>query len=168
MPPPLTRLSAFTLLELLITMAVSAVLLSMAYLALRIVERQQYASVRTLQELRQANTLQWLLARDFRRAQRVSMQGGELRCELPGYVVSYQLQDFGLLRQQLEVTDTFDLPVLRERYWLQGHPLPTTGGLLDEVSLTLRFRHDTLHLQAHTWYDATQLLSAASTATAKP
>jgi prepilin-type N-terminal cleavage/methylation domain-containing protein len=162
------RLHAFTLLELLITMAVSAILMSMGYMALRIVQQQQHTAEHRLRELSQANTFQWLLARDFRRAQQVSVTAGELSCHFPGYDVAYLVQDSSVVRRQFEVTDTFTLPVLQVQYWLKGKPVSDTGSLLDEVSFTLRYRQDTLRLQACTWYAAEQLLLVTPISSATP
>ena len=149
-------------------MAVSAVLLSMAYLALRIVQQQQQSSVHTLRELSKVNTLQWLLARDFRRARQVTLNASTLYCQFSTHEVTYQVQDSSIVRQQSALSDTFALPGLQGRYWLQGHPVTGAAALLDEASFTLRYRGDTLQLLAKTQYDACQLLQVTSNSSAYP
>jgi prepilin-type N-terminal cleavage/methylation domain-containing protein len=77
----LRRLNAFTLLELVVVMAVSAILFAMTYAALRLVQRQQVAVERRTAALGQLSTWQDVLGADFQKADLVEATGDELRCQ---------------------------------------------------------------------------------------
>jgi len=160
--PRVQRLSAFTLLELMIAMALSAVLMSTAYLALHLVQRQQHMASRTLSAVAQVSALQGLLTQDFRRARSVRVDGERVYCQQADRLIEYVLLDSCILRHQAAVQDTFFVSVLDYQYLSKAQPLTTRHGLVDEVTLTIQSLRDTLVLQAAVRYDAQSLLQPFS------
>ncbi|HEX8659408.1 MAG TPA: prepilin-type N-terminal cleavage/methylation domain-containing protein [Hymenobacter sp.] len=153
------RLNAFTLLELVVVMAVSSILFAMAYAALRLVQRQQVVVERRTASLGQISTWQDVLGADFRAADFVEARGDELRCQRrAGPLITYEWLDSALVRQQGEVSDTLALPVRERAYFWQGQP--RTTGPIDELTLTVVTARDTFYLQAAAHYAAQQLLAA--------
>jgi prepilin-type N-terminal cleavage/methylation domain-containing protein len=156
MRPHPRRLDGFTLLELVVVLAVSALLFRLAYAALELVQGQQRQFERHSATLGQISTWQNALAADFRHARRVDAGDYQLNCQLPGSVVVYSWPDSLLLRQQGEVTDTLAIPVQEGAAFWQGQP--RTQGRVDEASFLLVAAHDTFYLQATAHYAAQQLL----------
>ena len=157
--PP--RLRAFTLLEMLVVLTVSALLFSLAYAALGLVQRQQRAYEARTAALGLVSTWQNALAADLRAARRVEVSGDELRCQRPAGLVVYALRDSILVRQQGEVLDSLPLPVRAGTYFWRGQP--RRQGLIDEVSLLLLAARDTFYVEATTHYAAQQLLGDSTT-----
>lgn len=165
LPPP-RRLSAFTLLEMMVVLAVSSILFTLAYAALGLVQRQQQVFAARSASLGQVSTWQNVLAADFKAAQRIEATDNQLRFQQPAGLVLYVLQDSTLLRQQGDVVDTLAVPVRACTYFWQGQP--RAQGLVDEASLLLVAAHDTFYVQATAQYTAQQLLGDSLTHSSVP
>ena len=159
MPRPLLpRLKAFTILELLVVLVVSALLFGMAFAALHLVQRQQQRIERHSARLGQISTWQATLAADFRASQRVELANDRLRCERADGPIfyTYSYPDSALVREQGDMLDTLRLPIRNCTYWWQGQA--RTAGLIDELALLGVTAQDTFYLQAAIRYPAQQLV----------
>ena len=156
--PPLPRLNAFTILELLVVLVVSALLFGLAFAALRLVQRQQQRIERHSAQLGQISTWQAILAADFRASRRVELAHDRIRCERADGPIfyTYSYPDSTLVREQGDVLDTLHLPIRNCTYWWQGQA--RTSGLIDELALLGVAAQDTFYLQAATSYPAQQLV----------
>ena len=154
----LLRLEAFTILELLVVLVVSALLFSMAYGALRAVQRQQGAIERKSSLLSQVSTWQAVLDADFAAGTVAKVANDQVRCFGPKGEVryTYSYADSALVREQGELTDTFALPIRQCTFLWQGAPRAT--GLIDEMTVLGITAQDTFYLQARLRYAAQQLL----------
>ncbi len=160
--PTPRRIKAFTLLELVVVLVVSAMLFRLAYAALGLVQRQQVVYERHSATLGQVSSWQHALATDLQRASRTELVADELHCQLPTGPVVYAWRDSVLIRQQGEVHDTLGIPVRAGSYFWRGQP--RSRGLIDEVSYLLAAR-DTFYLQATAHYAAEQLLGDSLSST---
>jgi prepilin-type N-terminal cleavage/methylation domain-containing protein len=151
------RLDAFTILELLVVMVVSALLFGMAYSALRMVQRQQQGIARKSALLGQISTWQTALAADFYTSTIVTLSNDQVRCQRRDGEVTYLFQDSTLVREQGELVDTFRLPIRQCTYFWQGQE--RTSGLIDELTLLGVAAQDTFYLQADHHYAAQQLVA---------
>jgi prepilin-type N-terminal cleavage/methylation domain-containing protein len=156
MRPNLRRLKGFTLLELVVVLAVSALLFRLAYAALGLVQGQQRVFERHSATLGQISTWQNALAADFRHARRIDAAAAQLSCQLPGSVVVYSWPDSLLIRQQGQVSDTLVVPVREHTTFWQTQP--RTQGRVDEASFLVVAARDTFYIQATAHYAAQQLL----------
>lgn len=158
------RLNAFTILELLVVLVISALLFGMAYAALQLVLRQQRVIERKSAMLGQISTWQALLAADFGTSRTVEVAQDRIRCQRPDGPVfyTYSYPDSALVRAQGEVVDTLRLPIRQCRYFWQGQP--RTTGLIDELILLGVTAQDTFYLQATVPYAAQQVLPPFSSA----
>ncbi|MCB2411143.1 PulJ/GspJ family protein [Hymenobacter lucidus] len=154
------RLRSFTLVELMLALVLSALIFGMAYAGLRIVQQQQQLFQQKAQILGQVSTLQTVLIRDFDRASSITAVDNRVQCTQQARMVEYHWLDSVVTRQQGEVTDTFQLPLLSVDYYFQAQP--QQAGLIDEVALAVVVLKDTFHLQAATTYSAGQLLLRTS------
>lgn len=154
------RLEAFTVLELLVVLVVSALLFSMAYAALHAVQRQQRTIERKSAALGQLSRWQAALNADFDAGTVVELANDQVRCRRPQGEVSYTYSyaDSVLVREQTGVVDTLGLPVRQCTFFWAGEP--RTAGLVDEIALLGVTAQDTFYLQARARYAAQQLLSA--------
>jgi prepilin-type N-terminal cleavage/methylation domain-containing protein len=150
------HVKAFTLLELVVVLVISALLFRLAYAALSLVQHQQQIFEHHSTTLSQISTWQQALAADFRRAHYVEATGDELRCQLPLGLVVYTWRDSVLTRRRDEIEDTLAVPVQAGTYFWRR--LPRTKGLVDEASFLLVVARDTFYLQATAHYAAEQLL----------
>lgn len=157
LPSP-RRLRAFTILELLVVLVISALLFGMAYAALRLVQRQQGIIERKSAMLGQISTWQAVLTADFSASLTVEVAQDHIRCQRAAGPVfyTYSYADSALVRTQGEVVDTFRLPIRQCQYFWQGQP--RTTGLLDELTLLGVMAQDTFYLQAAVPYAAQQVL----------
>ena len=162
------RLNAFTVLELLVVLVISALLFSLAYAALRAVQRQQGAIERKSALLGHISTWQTALAADFDTGTGVAVSQDQVRCQRPAGLViyTYSYPDSTLVREQGELLDTFRLPIRQCAYFWQGQP--RTAGPIDEISLLGITTQDTFCLQAHAHYSAQQLVPAFDSASPTP
>lgn len=159
MPRPVPRrLEAFTVLELLVVLVISAVLFGLAYTALGAVQRQQQLIARKSATLAAISTWQAALAADFAAGSRVEVANDQVRCRHPHGSVryTYSFPDSVLVREQGEIMDTFPLPIRECTYFWQGQP--RTVGLIDEMALFGVAAQDTFSLQAATAYPAQQFV----------
>jgi hypothetical protein len=145
------------LLELVVVLAVSALLFRLAYAALGLVQQQQRVFERRSALLGQLSSWQRALAADLRHAHAVRATTEGLRCELPTGAIDYLWRDSLLLRRQGLAEDTLPAPVRRATYHWQGQPRIT--GLVDEAEFLVGAARDTFYLQATAHYAAQQLLT---------
>ena len=152
------RLKAFTILELLVVLVISALLFGMAYTALQLVLRQQRVIERKSAMLGQISTWQAVMTADFSTSLTVEVAQDRIRCQRTDGPVfyTYSYPDSALVRSQGEVVDTFRLPIRECSYFWQGQP--RTTGLIDELTLLGVTAQDTFTLQAAVPYAAQQVL----------
>lgn len=153
------RLKAFTILELLVVLVVSSLLFSMAYAALRAVQRQQHHIELKSALLGQVSSWQTALTADLAAGTVVQVASDRITCQRPNgpIVYIYSYPDSTLVREQGELVDTFPVPVRVCAYFWQGQL--RTEGLIDEISLFGVAARDTFYLQARARYAAQQLVS---------
>lgn len=161
--PPLPRLKAFTVLELLVVLVVSALLFGMALAALRLVQRQQQRIEGRSAVLGQISTWQATMAADFRASQSVELAHDRIRCQRADGPIfyTYSYPDSTFVREQGEVSDTLRLPIRACAYWWQGQA--RTAGFIDELTLLGVAAQDTFYFQAKAYYPAQQQLLPFST-----
>lgn len=153
--PLKTRVEAFTILELVVGMALSAILFSMAYLALRLVQQRESATLQSARQLNQVASLQALLEQDFHAATQVqALDADRLRCQFSNHTVEYELLDSAIVRRHLEASDSFALQAVEHHWYYKGVPAQNSNGLVDEAILTVVSARDTFDIQAAAHLDA--------------
>jgi len=158
MRPSSRRLKAFTLVELLVTLALSAIVVTMAYAAYWRLSSLRTTFERRVATVSRVNDLHYQLLLDFKRAQAVRFDGQRLRFHQPHGGASYTFTSSAITRLQQELHDSLPVRFVRPLCYFQGQPRDT--GLIDELSLQVRIASDTFYLHGVTRYSAAQLLQA--------
>ncbi len=166
MRPSPRRLKAFTLVELLVTLPLSAVVIAMTYAAYWRLNSLRAAFERRAGTVSRISNTQYQLLLDFKRALIVRFDGQQLFFHQPQRWASYAFTDSAVVRRQEGVYDSLPVRYLRPTYYLQGQPRDT--GLVDEIVLLVFIPPDTFYLHGVTHYSAAQLLQAASASPAFP
>ena len=132
------RLSATTMVELIVVMLLSTILFSAAMLMYKIIQAQ-YDNYATLTEKTWAyDDLHHLLYQDIWKAEQVQVLDDELYCWMDNHEVTYFVQEPYVLRQmqeQMMHTDTFHFVETRLETYFKGYLIDE--GLVDKVVLTI-------------------------------
>lgn len=128
-------MKSFILIELIVVLALSSVVISVAWLSTDIIIKQfNYHRNKSDENLR-LQELDYLLKWDIERSRLVTRKGDELEFEIDDSMsVSYWVMDV-MIRSIIGRRDTFDVPVRGMR--TQFNKMPRQDGLIDEVTILL-------------------------------
>jgi len=157
------KLRSFTIIEILITMLISAVVISIAYTGLTMLNRQFARSQSRMKQIGQYRLLSGALQRDFDRADciRDTIDDSHLVLGRLDTMVYYSFQPNGMVRRTLIVpgaiagiNDTFVIPtqVLGQIY------ISDSVRLVQQISLRSLVNGDSVLLTQNKAYSAQQVL----------
>jgi Tfp pilus assembly protein PilE len=158
------KVKAYTILELAITMLLSALVISIAYTAYRMVN-QSYLSF-TIKNNHSADLMRLdnLLKKDFFRADQITCDSAGILCHLKDHSVCYIFtRDFIIRKAGL--TDTFKFKVENITPWYSSQQLQealseSTGHYVDALDFNLIFRDEKVPFTYHKCYSSTELINA--------
>ena len=114
----MNKLKAFTLLELSIALLLTTVVISIGYMALGMIDRQQDDFRAYNAEVTDLQQLHWMLANDFDRAELALIQPDRLQLEFNDQIpVQYSFESDRIIRYEPEHTDTFTIA----NQWIKGY-----------------------------------------------
>lgn len=159
-----TKLPAFTIIELLVVLALSGIIFSMALLVFSIVQTQTNHQAQTHAVVLAWAQLRLRLQQDVQEAQQMwCVEDGVLLSGGP-WAVRYRLGAKGILRTMEGTTthtDTFGVPVIVWESQWQG--LPTKQGLVDHLTIRSQFFEQPATLLLHKNYGSHTILNANTT-----
>jgi prepilin-type N-terminal cleavage/methylation domain-containing protein len=106
------RLAAFTLIELTVVLAISAILMAAVFYSFHFLNRQYYSFTQKLHEREQNYRFEQQLRKDFAAADYVQDGGQRLQMVFPNRVVHYHFYRDFILREQAGRQDTLFLGLL--------------------------------------------------------
>lgn len=152
------------MIELLVVLALSGIIFSMALLVFSIVQAQTKHQVETNATVLEWAQLRLRLQQDMQDAQEVWRAEESLLFTGGAWPIRYRLGAKGILRTmegEQSHTDTFAVPaIVWESQW-QG--LPVEQGLVDQLTIESRFFEQPATLMLHKNYGSHTILNANST-----
>lgn len=153
-----TKLKAFTVIEMIVALILVAIVVSIAFAALSLTNKQLYSFQRRFDTMSDCRLLQNALSQDIQHAERVTGQAGTLRCTKDQWRVLYTFGDSVIIRQDAALsTDSFFFKVDAVFLGFEGIPQHKEGGLIDEISLSLKRKEEVFTVHQRKMYDASVL-----------
>ncbi len=155
------KVKAFTLMELLVSMLISGIVISIIYLCYEIIYKQYLGYKDTNHTISQAVLLNSLLKTDFTQAAYITKsEEGLLFSESGGHTTGYRFNELFVLREVNDVKDTFFIPVREIRIRFQKEEQEAPSGLIDELSFDSNILDQQEHFQYHKQYGADVLMNS--------
>jgi len=155
------RLPAYTILEVIIAMLITAVLIGIIYSAFTIVNRAYLSFDKKQGGLSSLLQVDRLLKRDFSASAIVWQTGHGIAMSNDSAAVSYTLLPGQIIRTA-QITDTFKVQMAFYRVSFENQPLngidtDTARRKLDDLELKLYFGTDTIPFHYHKYYSSADL-----------
>lgn len=152
------KLEAFTVIEMIVALILVAIVVSIAFAALSLTNRQLYSFQRRFDTMSDYRLLQNALSQDMQHAERVTRQARTLRCTKDNWQVLYTFEDSVIIRQDTALsTDSFFFKVDAVFLRFEGISQQKEGGLIDEIGLSLKRKEEAFMVHQRKMYDASVL-----------
>lgn len=161
------KLPAYTILEVIITMLITAILVGITYTAYTIVSQSYLSFNSKHSELGTVLQLDKLLKKDFSRPGLIFKTSNGIDLKGDSLMVSYSFLPDQVLRTQ-GVTDTFKVKTTSMAMLFEGQPVemtaPEPGTLLDELTLELIIGKEKIPYHYYKTYSSAELLQQRTNA----
>ena len=163
-----TKLSAFTIMEITITMLLAAIVISITYTAYTIINGSYLVFTRKNNEMAQVVQLDRLLKKDFYKASSISRDYQKILFRMDSTDIIYEFRPDLVTRTQ-GITDTFKIQteIINTSFESQPLPdLPTTDqpGLLDDMEWKIILQKEKIPYHYHKQYSSANLFQENSDA----
>ena len=156
------KVKAFTIMEVVITMMISAILMVMICLIYLVISSSYSVFKGKNEDLNTINTLDELLKKDFREGRYISGDQNTMTVTREKDSVTYQWDKAYVTRTNAGVVDTFKVNTAEKSVSFEQHPPESTNNTLntiDELQLDLVYKRDTLHYHYQADYSSSDLLN---------
>lgn len=131
------KIAAFTLLEVTVTMLISAICITICYTAYSLIQGYYIRFGEKNQQADLVLNLKHVLERDFQKALHVIKTDEGLMVKQDSLIIDYSFNDKQVLRQIKELhTDTFNIPIQRIDFYFEGHEV-NVADTIDRLNLTI-------------------------------
>lgn len=156
------RVKAFTIMEVVVTMAVSAILIGITYTSYRILSGS-YASFHTRnEELSKVEKLDELFKKDFNRAVSIERSDTGLLIRGTSASIRYEIMPEAIIRVSSE-RDTFRVRNQGAVYSFEGQLIDNSASdtpkRIDEMAISLLLENEPISLRYHKSYSAVNLFN---------
>jgi len=153
------KLPAFTIVELMVVLLLSAIVFGAAMMVIQILQQQRYIQEAEHKEVLKIEQLTTLLKKDAYESKRMYRDNQQLLFEYTDYSIRYTFDKTSVCRTILSIdnhSDTFKLPtnILETRWKNQA----VTTGKIDAAHWESRFFEQPYHLSLNKQYDHKTLL----------
>jgi prepilin-type N-terminal cleavage/methylation domain-containing protein len=157
------KCKAFTILEVVVTMLIAAILVGITYSAYRIVSKSYFAYLEKNRSLYNLTSLDRLIKRDFRRSVKINTISDGLQFSCLTDTVFYGFKPSYVTRTQ-GITDTFRINISELRIkFLQTDITPSAELLpVDELSFLLQEKQDTIAYHYFKLYSSEELVKIST------
>jgi prepilin-type N-terminal cleavage/methylation domain-containing protein len=154
------RLPAFTMLELIIAMLISAIVIATAYTGLKLVIKNMKTYSERHDELAAVLRLDELLRKDVENAIRVSMTDDKVDLAMDTVKVSYRFSSMQVIRTGAK-TDTFAVRSNVPRFHYKGALVEDgpSQDAIDEITFDILINGQTLPFRYRKYYSSTELFN---------
>jgi len=153
------RIPAFTLLEVTVSLLITAVVIAITYTVAHIVTVNYQHYKKKQDRIVTFNTLDQLLKKDFSRPGKMIRTDTGLQIETTDGLISYAFEDKYVLRNQYALqTDTFHLPVRRVDCAFEKEE-SVSGQNMDRLELQITLEAEDITLIYQKTYSAHELIN---------
>lgn len=153
-----TKLKAFTIIEMIVALILMAIVVSIAFAALSLTNKQLYSFQKRFDTMSDYRLLQNALSQDMQHAESVTREAHTLRCINDQQQVLYTFEDSVVVRQDAaSSTDSFFFQVDSVFLGFEGTLQQKEGGLIDEIRLSLKRKEEAFTVHQRKNYDASTL-----------
>ncbi|WP_257668265.1 PulJ/GspJ family protein [Parapedobacter tibetensis] len=157
------RLKAFTVIELMVALVLTALAISFVYAGIRFVHRQNTALTQQLAHFDEFNRLHRALQSDANGADEIRYYGTGIDFQSRDKAVSFIPIDSVCIREVSGVAaDTFNIRVDSMACWFEGMRLEGTGSPLDRAAIHVSVFGNPLAIALEKVYDAATLIDLTS------
>ncbi|SEK54907.1 PulJ/GspJ family protein [Parapedobacter koreensis] len=152
------RLRAFTIVETMVALVLTALAISFVYAAIRYVQRQRDTLSGQLDRYGEFNRLHGALQADADDADEIRYNADGIDFYRDHRAIQYLVSDSLCIRHEGIVADTFRIRVDSVGCWFAGQRLETAGQLADQGVLSVAIADRPLTITVSKWYDAATLI----------
>ena len=154
-----TRLPAFTLIELMVTMLISSISIGIIYSGYDIVSKQFRTYKTTNETIAEALYLNSLMNSDFSKARDAKKnRDGFTLLDYENRSTVYEFSEEYIVRKVSFSTDTFHLPIKNSSYSISGKDVLEDLSWIDEVSFDVTINKEVTSFHYKKEYDAAFLI----------
>ena len=159
-----SRVKAFTIMEVTVTMLVAALIITITYTAFSIISRSYDDYLRKQEEMADLTRLDRWLKKDIGRAGLIFRSGNGLRLADSGRVIAYIFEK-DLIIRTAGMTDTFrvtpqDLSFRFEQRTVSAAEDTSQRALVDELSFFIPYQDEKIPYHYQKQYSAANLISS--------
>ena len=156
-----TKLRAFTILEIIIAMLISAILVGMTYTAYTIISKSYLDFIIKNKQMETAIQLDRLLKKDFYSAKKISRDNDGIQLQTDSIPVTYVFNPDFITRTQL-ITDTFKVRMVTWSTSFESRPLgdifpQDEQNQLDDLELHIIVQNEKIPYHYHKQYSSVNL-----------
>jgi hypothetical protein len=148
-----TKLPAYTVMEMLVVMAISAISIGITYTTYQIFSSQYYGFKKRSEEISVYLQLDKLLTKDMADAEQVLRTPGGVVFKKKDRETYYEFTSEWILRNDL-LQDTFVVQPMEVGFFLKGQPQHLPEGLLDELRFESHYKEELLPFRYQKKYGA--------------
>ncbi|MFC3197335.1 type II secretion system protein J [Parapedobacter deserti] len=153
------KLQAFTIIETMIALVLTALTISFVYAGIRFAQRQGDTMAQQLESFGEFNRLHRALQADTKRSGEIRYRDSELSFLAGDRIIEYVLGDSLCIRHEGFIADTFHIRIDSVASWYDRSRLKGTTGLLaDQAALYVQVRGRSLPITIYKQYDAATLM----------
>ena len=152
------RLAAFTVIEMMVALALTALAIALIFSAFRLIEGQRAALADQFSSSAEIDRLYRSLQTDTRRATAIRRSSNGLGFQSTGVSIHYLLSDSLCIRQVNQLPDTFRVQVDSVAYWFLRKRQQQEMGAVDECGIYLSTSTGSSPLLIHKTYDMATLM----------
>lgn len=128
------RISAFTLMEVIIVMIISMIVVSLTYKTLDIVSMQYRQFSKSRKHIYELSLLETLLTKDFANSEYLKRMNDGVMCKYRDKNVVYTFNDGFIVRSEGTITDTFNIMPREIKYYFSDKEVKNTNSYIDKVA----------------------------------
>ncbi|MDF2456907.1 MAG: hypothetical protein K0R51_2900 [Cytophagaceae bacterium] len=140
----MNKIKAYTVIEMLVVMLISAVSIGITYTTYRIFANQYISYKRNSETIAQYVTLDRLLATDFLKADKVLKTSDGILVKMQTKEVNYKMNEEYVLRYDHSLIDTFRVGGVEFTYWWNGEQQHLPDRLIDQLKFESNYKEEKL------------------------
>jgi len=156
----MSRLKAFTMVELLVVMVLSGILVGLAFLMFQIIQQQFVTYQTSGNSALTSDNIQRLIQYDFQYADLVKTNNNQLICQHTDRTIHYLFEEQNIIRwlENRDLPeDTFKINTKDLTCFFNNKPIE--NGVVNKCSVNIRYSNSWLTIHQHKTYSAQQLMS---------
>lgn len=131
----MNKVKAYTIVEMIVTMLITSVTISIAYSSFRIINGQ-FGQYKTRSHRNyELVLLDKFMMKDFTNASRIVRKSEGYSCQYPDKNIDYEFEDTYILRKS-NLIDTFKLKIQEPKFYFMNEEEFVPGSLIDKVEFT--------------------------------